>query len=100
MTNEQLAREIAQKLEASAVRATVAERRRIAALVKAPGGEKLAAELKKFPGLEPLLAALDGWGKRPDTDKANQYDAIRAKAAQPRPGEHPDLDIPMEQRLR
>jgi hypothetical protein len=98
MTNEQLAREVAQKLEASAVRATDAERRRIAALLKAPGGEKLAAELKKYAGLEALLAALNGWGKRPDADKQNPYDKIRQDVAR-KHAPHPDESIPLEQRL-
>jgi hypothetical protein len=89
VTNEQLLRDLAQKLQALA-RATVAERRRIAALLKAPGGEKLAAELKKYAGVEPLLAALDGLGRRPDPSTETAFDRIRREAGQRQEAERPD----------
>ena len=75
-------------------RETAQQRTRWAALQKTPGGApQLTALLKRF---EPLLAALDNLGKPAST--TNPYDRIRAEAAR-QPGAHPDLSIPLEQRL-
>ena len=74
-------------------------RQRMTALRNTGAKEKIAAELKKYAGLEPLLAALDGLGKRPDGDKASQYDRIRQDVRR-KHAPHPDESIPLEQRLR
>lgn len=75
-------------------------RRRLAARMRAPGGEKIRGAVKQFAGLEAVLAAFDSLGQRPDPDKTTVYDRIRQQAAQKQQptAEGPSLDERLRRR--
>jgi hypothetical protein len=98
MTDETLLRELVTPLEA-VVRQTQPVRAHVAALLKAPGGEKLAALLAQRPGLRELLDALDALNKPTDPSKTSVYDRIRQDVAR-KHEPHADESIPLAERLR